>query len=515
MKKKARTANSVLPQLAVTYKIEAEYSSQTFVQGDGEVLRNRQLRQHANRYRNMTTMKKRHLKIASFGLLTTLIASCGSDKPSSTVSEKITFPTVEFSISATSDTTVFGPQGTRLFIEKGTFQFADGIPVTDSIKISLKEFYKKSDIALADLSTESDGKLLETGGMLNISATSNGKEIEIKSDKRIIVHFPKSEDNYFKQMNLFYSDKNATDSSVTNWKVDTVNLVKRTLKLGSYGWQYPSFDDSTDYDFIPKNYVDTGYYWNPIDLYVSAYNFSENTKKEVESCLNKTKRSGLSRTFDGYGVECEMTITVDGKIRNIRINSSVSYEAKNEIIGFIKNIPELEPGKNKFGKVIERKGYLFITGGNIIPLYKTKEEYLKSFNNKYSKYEKKPIKNIDNAELEYYIFSVAKLGWINCDRFIESEKTIDYVVKSQENDAKIKMVFSDIDGVLMAKTEEGKFTFSKVPIGRKVTIVAIKNANGQFQTAFKEITISDKPLETLAFKETTLIELKQQLEKLN
>lgn len=42
--------NSVLPQLAVTCKIEAECSYQTFVQVDSIVLRNRQLRQHAKRW---------------------------------------------------------------------------------------------------------------------------------------------------------------------------------------------------------------------------------------------------------------------------------------------------------------------------------------------------------------------------------------------------------------------------------------------------------------------------------
>lgn len=41
--------NSVLPQLAVTCNIEAECSYQTFVQVESEVLRNRQLRQHAER----------------------------------------------------------------------------------------------------------------------------------------------------------------------------------------------------------------------------------------------------------------------------------------------------------------------------------------------------------------------------------------------------------------------------------------------------------------------------------
>jgi hypothetical protein len=42
--------NSVLPQLAVTYKIEAEYSYQTFVQVDSVVPRNRQLLVAAKRY---------------------------------------------------------------------------------------------------------------------------------------------------------------------------------------------------------------------------------------------------------------------------------------------------------------------------------------------------------------------------------------------------------------------------------------------------------------------------------
>lgn len=41
--------NSVLPQLAVSCKIEAECSYQNLVQVDSEVLRNRQLRQHAKR----------------------------------------------------------------------------------------------------------------------------------------------------------------------------------------------------------------------------------------------------------------------------------------------------------------------------------------------------------------------------------------------------------------------------------------------------------------------------------
>jgi hypothetical protein len=48
---KRAAGNSVLPQLAVTCKLGALCFYSSLVQVDSEVLRNRQLRQHANRWR--------------------------------------------------------------------------------------------------------------------------------------------------------------------------------------------------------------------------------------------------------------------------------------------------------------------------------------------------------------------------------------------------------------------------------------------------------------------------------
>ena len=64
---KQRTANSVLPQLAVTCKTEAERYSQTFVLGDSEALRNRQLRQHANRYMKIKSGRIRSIRSTDRG----------------------------------------------------------------------------------------------------------------------------------------------------------------------------------------------------------------------------------------------------------------------------------------------------------------------------------------------------------------------------------------------------------------------------------------------------------------
>ena len=454
-------------------------------------------------------MKKAYLKILTIGILLIGIVSCQPDRPI----EKIEFPIEEFTIKSNSDTTIFGKQGTRIFIGSETFRFPNGELVNDSIKIQLKEFYKKSDIILAELSTESNGKILETGGMINVKAFANEKEIEIRPEKRIVVHFPKERYTY-KKMNLFYADETSTDSSVTNWNIDTINLIKRTLKLGSFGWWYPSPNDSTGYDFTPKNFIDTGYYWNPLDFYVKSYDFSDKAIREIERTKNKNTYPKFDYWND-YGVECEMYISKDGYIKSPKIVTNLSVRTKREIIKFLKDLPQLESGRNKHGEIIERRGLLFIKPGNIVPLYETDEEYVKSFNEKYSKFENSPIRNMDEAEVNFYIFSVGKLGWINCDRFIEFEEKVDLLVNMDDSpDIKLKLVFSEIDGVLKPQFKDGKCLFKQVPVGQKATIVGIENTDNKLLATIEEIIISESPIEDLKFSEITLRELRKKLDEI-
>ncbi|MEZ4933325.1 MAG: hypothetical protein R2788_14545 [Saprospiraceae bacterium] len=454
-------------------------------------------------------MKNANWKILTVGILIIGIVSCQPDRPI----EKIEFPIEEFIVKSNSDTTLFGKQGTRIFIGSETFQFPNGDLVKDSIKVHLKEFYKKSDIILAELSTESNGRILETEGMVNIKAFANGNEIEIRPDKRIVVHFPKERYTY-KKMNLFYADETSTDTSATNWNIDTINLIKRTLKLGSFGWWYPSYNDSTEYDFTPKNFVDTGYYWNPLDFYVKSYDFSDKAIREIE----RTKNVNTYPKFDywnNYGVECEMYISKDGYIKSPKIVTNLSGPTKRELLDFLQNLPQLEPGRNKHREIIERKGLIFIEPGNIVPLYETDEEYVKSFDEKYSRFENTPIRNMDEAEINFYIFSVGKLGWINCDRFIEFEEKVDLLVNMEESpDMKLKLVFSEIDGILKPQLKDGKYLFKQVPTGQKATIVGIKNTRNELLAAIEEITIGESPIQDLKFFEITLGELRNKLDEI-
>lgn len=340
--------------------------------------------------RNMNKMKQTiWITIITFSLI--LMNSCETDKAETEnkIPEKIEFPKINYTIASSNDTTIFGPQGTRIFIGSNSFQFADGSPANDSITIELKEFYTKTDIILAELSTSSDNGLLETGGMIYLNATSHGQELEIKEDKKIVAHFPKAQDDY-RNMNLFYADESATDSTVSNWEIDTVDLVKQVAELRSWGYQWVSHEDSTEFEFIPKNFVDTGYYWNPIKLYVNTYDFSSSTLKEISECS------------DPFGVDTEFNIDTKGRIRNPKIKSKISQSAKKEIIDFLLQLPEFEPGKNNKGEIIERLGLIDIDT-KTIRAQKTDKEYIQSFNSKYAKFENQPIKNMNDAELNYYV----------------------------------------------------------------------------------------------------------------
>jgi len=134
-----------------------------------------------------------------------------------------------------------------------------------------------------------------------------------------------------------------------------------------------------------------------------------------------------------------------------------------------------------------------------------------------SKYDNKKNRvSINKNDISHYIFSASKLGWINCDRFINSKKTkIKFKVKVGKGaDIDVKMIFKNFKAVLPGKIENENYTFSKVPIDEPVLIYAIKFENGQYYIALQNTTISNKK-SPLIFEKVSLPKLKEKINKLN
>ncbi len=438
-----------------------------------------------------------------------LLSHCGSDP----AENQIEFPSKALSVLPGKDTTVFGPQGTRIFIPEGAFQFTDGSPATGPITLEIKEFYEKPDMLLADLSTRSGDRMLESGGMVHLAASAEGRELQIRPGQDLVVHFPKDrfED---KDMQLFYADASATDSSVSNWVVDTNSLFKSTLNITNYGWWHPSWDDSTEFTFRPVEQTDDAYSWNPLATYINAYEFSAEAVEDVSTTMNKNTYPKFE-SWNDYGVELEASVSTKGELTKIKIVTLVSRSTRREIRQFLQGLPKMEPGKNKNGEIIERRGLMFIRKGRDVPMHETKEDYAKSFDQKYRLYEDRPIRNMDDAEVNYYVFSVSKLGWINCDIFWEETDKADIVVDVPVTPStQLTMSFADIKSMLKAEVRDGKYVFPNVPSGKWVTVMGIRNEEGEFAAAFVKGTTGKDNLQGLEFKETTLGELREKLERL-
>ncbi|MFN8396353.1 MAG: hypothetical protein U0176_17140 [Bacteroidia bacterium] len=71
---------------------------------------------------------------------------------------------------------ITGQYGTRALIPANAFVFPDGTPVTSPVTVEVREVANKRGMILENLPTISNGRLLESGGVVKVTATSAGRE---------------------------------------------------------------------------------------------------------------------------------------------------------------------------------------------------------------------------------------------------------------------------------------------------------------------------------------------------
>lgn len=128
-----------------------------------------------------------------------------------------------FSFDASEDKTIVGKEGTKITIAANSLvSEKTGKPVSGKVCLKLTEYYKISDMLIANLSTTSDGKLLETGGMINVEAYANGEKLKLKDGAAADVVFPtRKKDDEMKLFNGVIGK-----NGVINWKI----LVKKDVE---------------------------------------------------------------------------------------------------------------------------------------------------------------------------------------------------------------------------------------------------------------------------------------------
>lgn len=210
-----------------------------------------------------------------------------------------------FTIDNNIDNLVTGQDGTELRINKGIFVDEKGNKIKGKVEIKLIEALDPEDMVLGNLTTTFNGKPLETGGMLFIGATSNGKDIFISNGNSIQVKMPT--DSKLTGMSLFEGVKDST-------KIEWANPEK--LKEVQNKRKVISFEQSTNVTY-------------------SVDGFDKASIPAV--VMNEVGR--IAWAGDGLKISKDSVFTVEGYV--VRLY-------KNDTLNTFKQEYEVEQGTNTF-----------------------------------------------------------------------------------------------------------------------------------------------------------------------
>lgn len=111
--------------------------------------------------------------------------------------------------------TVRTPNGTLVIVPAHAFVNDDGTVPDGPVTLHIQEAFQPSDFILHNLTTSSDGRILQTGGMVCITAQANGRALRLAEEASLTVSIPNG-GNFDPQMELFYAEN--TPAGGVNWK---------------------------------------------------------------------------------------------------------------------------------------------------------------------------------------------------------------------------------------------------------------------------------------------------------
>ena len=403
----------------------------------------------------------------------------------------------EFTVTCKEGTILTIPA--KSFVDANTGKLARG-----KINLEVTEYYKLSDMLLANLTTKADGKQLETGGMLYLDANKKDEKLKLKPGRKIQIVF---NNKGKKRMQLFSGEEN---SEGVNWKL-------QTEKNGS-------IEEDVEVDFSTIEIVPT---------YPGCENLSNNDKRK---CMNDAINKIVSRKFDmeiaeNLGLKGKHKIVIDFRIDkkgNVgEVNARASRkEVADEAVRVIEFLPQFIPGKQRGKPVRTRYSLVFniqLEGKNTesssVVFVKSDKNFIETFEKRLDSIESSNgiLGTISNDHIARYAFATTKLGWINCDRFVNSKKQkVKFKLKIKDpNGTNVKMVFKSMSSILPSKKFADEFDFGLLPIDEEVIVIAIKKTKDKLYLAKKEMQTKRNPDLKLDFKEVTIQELKMELENLN
>ncbi len=390
-------------------------------------------------------------------LLAVVFVQCTSKKKSNTQSKSpmiknADIPFDSYGFRPDEEISISRATGTVIHIHPNSFRHADGSPVQDSIHFTAREFHTSGDIARSGIPMRirnGSDDFLESAGMIEIHASSEGKELVLQENKNIevdLASFKSSEGyqlyylndlNEWENKNAFTPRKNESKKT----KLDSLSKIASDEKK-------PEFSDENKY-FVLHGEIKSATYLKPfLDV---EWKILDNISLEK---IIQFKRLN----WDEVNIR-----SVNRKDKSYRLRFKKTWKKEN---------------KEEITRIFEVNARPMSDDQHASLTDDDMDKMMKQYEEKMAKYESEKKRIQQEADM-VNSFSVNKMGIWNCDRLINrddilySSVSFDFENKypAEENDIKLFAIFTENNSVLSyARKDWSKIAFTK---SGKMTLVAV------------------------------------------
>lgn len=408
-----------------------------------------------------------------------------------------------------------------------------------AVRLEVQEFYTTPDIILAGLSTRAGAELLETGGMVKLDATADGKPVALREGQRLLLRMPTARKEA--GMQLFQGINTPSGQHGSDWQLPpaaadaaTANAIRSqvtsSIDLATDGrWPELAGGKNALLKFFDKH---TSYSASTL-----ARLRKRSTSPEEKAVLKQYSKANHKK------VVCVTRVRIDVDSTGAVQSTLLPYsdpEVSNAMLAAANQLPKWRPAR--FRKLaaphrlekISAVGVLSIAytsaGKRLIGvqwdedathmprierymaplLAQARRQGQQQFAAQFAS--AAPLSLDENL---YYEFEAGGLGWINCDRFLEQGPRVEFAVQTAQPNTVVTLVFQKQRTILASsRTEQTAALFDKVPAGELATVVAMRREKGITYLATAAVTLGQSIQPNLDFRPVSLEELRTTLAKL-
>lgn len=420
-------------------------------------------------------------------------------------------------ITAQSGASITGKKGTQLIVPPNAFVDAAGNLIQGQVDVVLREALSPTDIIAANLQTATaQGKALESGGMLEITAYQHGRPLQLASGKSIEVTVTPKE---YKPGMQLYEGKRVAGKLVWDNPVPLNEPVleeqKSTLKRSSVvRFLKPNSLENLDLDNDQTFFQELDYtlesksgYWGFSKSSVPKGFYPEKPEKVYTDLIYS---------------EWVETRSTRGRL----IQAEVIHVLNGDTIQFTK-----KPNKRERNNFVDRLSSSVATGyGNWLnkwlwPIGSSNEftQLLPKTTNLVSPMDSSLLQKANASTAVNYVFAANRMGWANIDRLanFSNSRAVKFEVlvnelKGRKNNAYIALAVPRRNMFLPGYQKgNGNYAFthgdfehlSTLPLGDSALIVMTLETKSGLRFAVQPIQLGERTMEELTLVEGTKKEM--------